>query len=180
MSLLPMSKTLTSCIANINKALKELPEAPAFNRAETEKIIRSLPGITDAEVSAMVDFRQKKHAETYGDADRQALKLAIAHLINSFGAESVSVLSRNLASELRNSGKVTFTGSQFNAALTGKPEEGEKVVNAEVKKVIDAARKLRQEGKGWSEVQAILNLSDSTRSALYMCAKDRPDFQPKN
>jgi orotate phosphoribosyltransferase-like protein len=55
---------------------------------------------------------------------------------------------------------------------------GESEARAELQSLADKASDLRKEGKAWSEVAEMLNLSPSTQSALYLVSKEFPDVFP--
>jgi hypothetical protein len=171
-----MSQKLTTALKSITASLKGLADAPAFDRAGVLKTIQTIPGLSDKEANNMVDYAEQQHAAKHGDTDTQALKLALMCLMDSFGADNISTVARNMASERRNAGKLAYTQSQYNAALAGKPEEGSKEVNKAVVDIVNKAKALRLKATSWSDIEDQLNLSGASRQALYLEVKDRKDW----
>ena len=116
----------------------------------------------------------KKWNAEHGDAGQAVCRDLLAIISPALGGlDTVAEVSRDMAKEEREKGKVTATAKEFRDALSG-----EKDARADLLPIAEKAADLRKEGKAWSEIETALKLSENTRQALYMVSQEFTDLFP--
>lgn len=166
-------KAVLTALSNASKVVKELPPAPAFD-ASALRLAFSAMQLPEQFIDSAIRESEKKHIATHGDNSERLAKVVLGEIADSLGGlEEFARLASRLASDARAAGKIAITASQFRAALDG--DEG---ASEGHRKVAENASDLRKSGKAWSEIEGALNLSPSTRSALYIISSEYTDLFP--
>ncbi len=173
-------KLIVSALALASKSLKELPPAPTFDYdARLSIMLQAFEGMPDADTKAKnaCDRLSEQFTKAHGDTSDRFAKTVLAVIADSLGGiEELAKVARDMASEARSAGKLSITGSEFEKAL-----KGEKDARADVQTIVDKASDMRKQEKPapWSEIEEKLNLSPSTRQALYVLSPKYPELFPK-
>ncbi len=175
-----MSKILTTALRSAIKALTELPPAPTFN-AEPIRAAFVASGLPESFIASALKESEKKHAATHGNTEENAVKAILSALSEAItggegGIAQLSLICGRMATEARKAGKVNVTASEWSLALANDAK-----ANPAHVALLEQAKALRAAGKPWSDMETTMNLSESTRQALYVTVKDharKAEFAP--
>lgn len=161
-------KEIITALAAASKALKALPPAPVFDRAARKALIdQAFEGLPERFRQSALEEAEKKFIAENGDTGERAASVILSEIAPAFGGiETLATIAGRMAKKVRTEGKISVTGSQWRAALEGKPETPEHST------LLSRAAKLRADEKPWSKVAEELGLSDASQSQLYLLVKD--------
>jgi hypothetical protein len=165
-----MSKEIISALAAASKAVKALPPAPTFDPAPLRAAFEAAQ-LPEKFIESALRESEAKFIATHGDTGERLIQTVLAELAGACGGiEALSTVAGRMAKAARTEGKTSVTGSQWRAALEGKPEAPEHAA------LLKRAAKLRADEKPWSKIAEELNLTDAAQSQLYLLVKDGADF----
>jgi len=166
------------------KTLKEIAKAVRLIASSVESFepcAAYVPAPFDPVNESPLDYAKRilaeaKENEDPAEANRRAmLKLlqdGYLKIVKDFELGELKDLSKGIR-RAASEGKLQATTKEFKDALSGEPG-----ARADLLPVAEKAAAMRKDGKAWSEIGNELNLSESTRQALYMASAEFTDLFP--
>lgn len=167
-------KTILSALTAASKSVKGLPPAPVFDPTPLRAAFEASQ-LPEKFIENALRESEKKFVATHGDNGERLARIILADIAESLGGiEELGTIAGRMAKEARTEGKVNVTASEWKDACNGEGED----FTEENQTLVEKASDLRKAGKAWSEIEEALNLSPSSRSALYLVSKEFTDLFP--